>query len=103
MATMNIRFTVSEFCLHTGVSATELTEIIGLGVLEPEVIQDQSRDWLFDEQALAACLRAQRLRRELELDWPGIAMALSLMDEIDRLNSENRQLNQRLLRFLADN
>lgn len=102
MATVNIRFTVTEFCLHTGVSAAELTEIIGLGVLEPAGQQPQDKGWLFDEDALAVCLRAQRLRRELELDWPGIAVALSLLDEIDRLNTENRQLNQRLLRFIAD-
>ena len=102
MATVNIRFTVTEFCLHTGVSSTELTEIIGLGVLEPVEQQPRAQEWLFDEDALAVCLRAQRLRRELELDWPGIAVALSLLDEIDRLNTENRQLNQRLLRFIAD-
>ncbi len=102
MATVNIRFTVTEFCLHTGVSAAELTEIIGLGVLQPADRLPPANEYLFDEDALAACLRAQRLRRELELDWPGIAVALSLLDEIDRLNTENRQLNQRLMRFIAD-
>lgn len=61
-----------------------------------------SEEWRFDDQAIAAFHRAQRLQRELELDWPGIAVALSLLDRIDRLDRENRRLSQRLLRFIAD-
>ncbi|WP_302622355.1 chaperone modulator CbpM, partial [Klebsiella pneumoniae] len=44
---------------------------------------------------------AVRLRNELELDWPGIAVALTLLDENARLTRENRLLQQRLARFLA--
>ncbi|PAT22594.1 chaperone-modulator protein CbpM, partial [Klebsiella pneumoniae] len=33
---------------------------------------------------------AVRLRNELELDWPGIAVALTLLDETARLNPRNR-------------
>ncbi len=40
--------------------------------------------------------RAVRLRNELELDWPGIAVALTLLDENARLTRENRLLQQRL-------
>ena len=52
------------------------------------------------------CLRTgvseeERLRNELELDWPGIAVALTLLDENARLTRENRLLQQRLARFLA--
>ena len=39
--------------------------------------------------------RAVRLRNELELDWPGIAVALTLLDENARLTRENRLLQQR--------
>lgn len=102
MATINIRFTVTEFCQHTGLSRTELTEIIGLGVVRPAEQDTPSAEWRFDDQAISAFHRAQRLQRELELDWPGIAVALSLLDRIDRLDRENRRLSQRLLRFRAD-
>ena len=99
MSHVSITFTVTEFCLHTGLTRPELIEIIDLGVLEPQ--GEAPDEWQFDDGTLALCLRAQRLRRELELDWPGIAVTLTLLDEIERLNSENRQLNQRLLRFTA--
>ena len=38
---------------------------------------------------------------ELALDWPGIAVALTLMDDIAHLKQENRLLRQRLSRFVA--
>ncbi|STI76590.1 chaperone-modulator protein [Escherichia coli] len=38
---------------------------------------------------------------KLALDWPGIAVALTLMDDIAHLKQENRLLRQRLSRFVT--
>jgi chaperone modulatory protein CbpM len=35
MAKMAVTFTITEFCLHTGVSEEDLREIVGLGMIEP--------------------------------------------------------------------
>lgn len=99
MATVTVTFTITELCLRTGVSEEELTEIVGLGMIEPH--QPQADTWLFDDSAVTIVHRAVRLRNELELDWPGIAVALTLLDENARLTRENRLLQQRLARFLA--
>ncbi|MFS2222629.1 chaperone modulator CbpM [Pantoea sp. B65] len=99
MAELTVTFTITEFCLHTGVSAEELTEIVGLGVIEPRSLA--AGEWLFDDRALSTFHRCQQLRRELELDWPGIAVTLPLLEEIERLKNENRRLNQRLSRFVT--
>ncbi|MBB1199171.1 chaperone modulator CbpM [Enterobacteriaceae bacterium 89] len=98
MANVTITFTVTEFCLHTGVSEEELDEIVGLGVIEPS--KAQGPDWHFDDRAVTVVHRALRLRRELALDWPGIAVTLTLLDENARLKQENRLLLQRLQRYL---
>ena len=45
-------------------------------------------DETFDDHALTVMRRAVRLRQELELDWPGIAVALTLLEE-------NAQLRQK--------
>ena len=92
MATVTVTFTITELCLRTGVSEEELTEIVGLGMIEPH--QPQA-DTLFDDSAVTIVHRAVRLRNELELDWPGIAVALTLLDENARLTRENRLLQQR--------
>ncbi|KAF1370533.1 chaperone modulatory protein CbpM [Yokenella regensburgei] len=99
MTKVTVTFTVTEFCVHTGVSEEELNEIVGLGVIEPS--QNQAERWLFDDRAVSIVHRALRLRRELELDWPGIAVAMTLLEENAQLVKENRLLHQRLARFLA--
>ena len=86
MATVTVTFTITELCLRTGVSEEELTEIVGLGMIEPH--QPQADTWLFDDSAVTIVHRAVRLRNELELDWPGIAVALTLLDENARLTRE---------------
>ncbi len=93
MATVTVTFTITELCLRTGVSEEELTEIVGLGMIEPH--QPQADTGLFDDSAVTIVHRAVRLRNELELDWPGIAVALTLLDENARLTRENRLLQQR--------
>ncbi|CAH6085818.1 TPA: chaperone modulator CbpM [Citrobacter koseri] len=98
MANVTVTFTITEFCLHTGVSEEELNEIVGLGVIEP--CENETTSWLFDDHAAIVVQRALRLRQELALDWPGIAMTLTLLEENDRLRQENRLLIQRLSRFI---
>lgn len=100
MAKLQITLTITEFCLSTGVTETELVEVVGLGVIQPR--DPNVEDWVFDDGAVAAFNRAQRLQRELALDWPGIAVALTLLDEIEQLRRENSQLRHRLERFIAE-
>ena len=95
MANVTVTFTITEFCLHTGVSAEELNEIVGLGVIEPR------EDETFDDHALTVVQRALRLLHELALDWPGISVALTLLEENAQLRQENRFLRQRLSRFIS--
>ncbi len=85
MANVTVTFTITEFCLHTGISEEELNEIVGLGVVEPREIQETT--WVFDDHAAIVVQRAVRLRHELALDWPGIAVALTLMDDIAHLEA----------------
>ncbi|MEA1063461.1 chaperone modulator CbpM [Erwinia sp. HR93] len=97
MANVTVTVTYTELCLNCGITEDELNEVVGLGMIAPQNVS--ARPWLFDDAAQAAMHRAQRLRRELELDWPGIAVALTLLEENQRLHHENRVLRQRLERF----
>jgi len=50
---------------------------------------------------LAEIARATRLRRDLEINWEGVALALELLDEVQALRRENHALLRRLKRFEA--
>ncbi|TKI06145.1 chaperone modulator CbpM [Martelella alba] len=98
MTDVRVTLEVTEFCQYASISRDELLEVVALGIIAPRGEADD--EWRFDTDALAEIRRAQRLRRELELDWPGIALAVGLLDDIRRLKAENRRLRQRLDRFL---
>ncbi|WP_067700281.1 MULTISPECIES: chaperone modulator CbpM [unclassified Erwinia] len=91
------RFTVTELCQVVEISQDDLYEIVGLGVISP---LDAEAIWLFDYQALSALRRARRLRIELDLEWAGTAMVLTLLEKIDRLEHDNAQLRRQLDRLL---
>ncbi|KAA8995275.1 chaperone modulator CbpM [Affinibrenneria salicis] len=95
-----VTFTVTEFCRYVGISHDELQEIVGLGVVEPK--KTQTTEWCFDHEALCVVRRATQLHRELDLDWSGIAVALTLMGNIEQLRDENQRLRRQLRRFLTD-
>jgi len=67
-----------------------VVELVEEGVIEP--VGDASGDWRFTGTSLARAQVALRLRRDLELNTAGIALAIDLMEEI-------RELRQRLSRL----
>lgn len=91
--------TVSEFCCYTGVSEEDLLEIVGLGMIEPQ--RTAAEHWIFADNDVVIVHRAARLRRELALDWSGIAILLTLLDENRSLRCENNILANRLTKFIS--
>jgi len=90
---------------HTQVSIIELAESSGLpepvlrelveyGALAPA--DPQARQWVFSGDCLVRVRTAARLRNDLELETPALALVLSLLDEINRLHGEVRHLGAQL-------
>ena len=92
-----VRLTVIEICQSVDISPEELTEVVGLGVITPV---EAETSWIFDYHALRSLRRARRLQIELDLEWSGIAIALTLMEKVDRLEKENALLRRQLDRLL---
>lgn len=77
-------FTLVEFSSACGVERERVVEMVEEGVIEPI---SEHEDWRFHGEALVRAKRALRLVRDLGLNWPGAALALDLLDEIERLRS----------------
>ncbi|UVE17254.1 chaperone modulatory protein CbpM [Pseudomonas sp. LS44] len=92
-----IQFNLQEFCQCAELSTDYVYEIVEHGIVEPRGRLPE--EWLFDAAALAIAKRAARMRRDLDIEWAGIALALNLLDELEQLRAENRRLRQRLDRF----
>ncbi len=91
------QLSVEEFCQSAELPVEYLLEIVECGILQPS--GPTPAQWLFDASALAVAKRALRLRRDLEIEWAGIALALELMAELEQVRRENSHLKQRLSRF----
>ncbi len=59
------------------------------GVLQP--VGRAPQDWRFSGAALRRARLAITLARDLEVNTPGIALALDLMEQIDALNAQLRR------------
>jgi chaperone modulatory protein CbpM len=81
-----------------GISSELLVWMVGEGLLQPT--GRAPREWRFSGLQIRRARRALRLRRDLELDWSGIALALDLLDELEDLRARIRCLELQLGRGL---
>ena len=95
-----VQLDLAEFCAADDLSDAYVFEIFEHGILEPQ--GGQPREWRFTDYELALAKRAAKLRRDLELEWEGVALALNLLEEVQELRAENRMLRQRLGRLVVE-
>lgn len=87
------RYTLREVCEQCGVSAEHVIELVQHGVLHPEGREPVS--WRFSSRMLIRSRKAHRLRRDLDLNLPGLALCLELLDEVESLRREVKVLRRR--------
>lgn len=92
---------LSELCLATNLSSELLIEIIEEGIIEP--IGNNPDDWQFSVHTITVVQKATRLHQDLDINWPGIALSISLLEELEQVRCENLMLKQRLQRFTPFN
>jgi chaperone modulatory protein CbpM len=68
------------------VDRNAIVELVEEGVLT--VIEVDATEWRFPGAALRRARTAMRLQRDLEVNLPGVALALELMEQLDRLRRE---------------
>jgi chaperone modulatory protein CbpM len=88
--------TLIELSECSGLTETELRDLVDLGALEP--LDSSSAQWSFDSQCIVAARVASRLRDDLELDTPGVAVVLSLLERLRELEAQVQRMRARLPR-----
>ena len=87
-------FTLHELCRACGVHAELVIEMVDEGVLEPRGAAPA--EWRFPGSAVTRAQKALKLTRDLRVNWPGAALALDLLEEIEQLRPERRQSGYRI-------
>lgn len=87
----------SEITQLCGGSSRAVKLMVTEGLLHPK--GRRPADWRFNGAEVRRAQRAMRLRRDLDLNLAGAALALDLLDELEdlrgRLRTLERQLDQR--------
>jgi chaperone modulatory protein CbpM len=82
--------TVKDLSRICAVDERHIVEFVEEGVLN--VVEVTAAEWHFSGTALRRARLALRLERDLEINLAGVALALELMEELERLR---RELNAR--------
>lgn len=76
-------FSFEELCRMCGVREQVVVEIVEEGVVVPHGAD--RLQWRFSGHAVTRIQRVIRLQREFDVNLPGAALALELLEEIERL------------------
>ena len=72
-----------EFCRICHVSEEFVAALVAEGVIEPR--GEQRGQWCFTGRSVRRTQVAVRLYHDLDVNLPGVALALDLLEEIERL------------------
>lgn len=82
----DIHLTLFELCQATHASEETITSLVLEGVLEP--FGQQPQEWQFSGPSLRRAKLAQHLNEDMEINTPGIALALDLLERIETLQAQ---------------
>lgn len=89
-------FTLNEICERCRLQTEIIIEMVEYGIVTPVEMQTNNEHWQFTITALERLGRAYRLRQDLELNLPGLALSLELLDQVDALQKEINSLKHQL-------
>jgi chaperone modulatory protein CbpM len=78
-----VELTLVDMCRVCNRHAEWIVELVNEGVLDP--IGDEQEQWRFSGPSLQRAHAAMRLERDLGLNLAGIALALDLIEELEKL------------------
>ena len=90
--------TLVELAACSGLSESELRDLVDLGALEP--LDSDASDWSFGANCIVAARAASRLRKDFDLDTQGLAIVLSLLERVQELEMDLQRMQARLPRMM---
>ena len=93
------RISIVELAQFSGFPESVLRDLVEYGALAPAVPEGETA---FGADCVARLRKAARLSNDLELDIPALALVLSFLEEIQRLEAEVSNLAARLPRRRPD-
>jgi len=87
--------TLVELARYSGLPEDVLRDLVEYGALEPA--EPGAGEWRFRAECVVRVRRAARLREDLELDIPALALVLTYLERIGELEARLRHLHAQLV------
>ena len=84
----SVELSLQEICAACRISEQLVVDIVAEGIVEP--LGDDHAQWRFSGLAVARIQRVVRLQHEFDVNLPGAALALELLEEVERLRRARR-------------
>lgn len=84
----NTLITLDELCRVTSIQRRQVIELVEQQLIAPQGPEHNPDAWQFDSSGLKRVRCAANLLRDLELNWPGVLLALKLLEDIDELETQ---------------
>lgn len=82
----NIIYTTYAICHSHNLNKEIVYEMVSWGIADP--IGNSPENWQFTQNDYERIERAERFRKELDINIPGAALAIDLIDEIQHLRNK---------------
>lgn len=82
----------AELCRACHLSADEVHIMVEEGIIDP--LGGEPAQWRFKAVSIGRVRRARRLEQDLGVNLAGVALALDLLDEVERLRARVRRIEK---------
>lgn len=79
----NLEFSLHQICRYCDLESEQVVEMVTEGIVEPR--GDRPVNWRFNGYMLKRVQIATRLQRDLEINMPGVAVIIDLLNELEEL------------------
>ena len=83
-----VEFSLAELCAACRVTEELVVDLVAEGIVEP--LGHDRAQWRFKGLALVRVQRVLRLQQDVGVNLPGAALALDLLEELERLRRAQR-------------
>ena len=90
----DVKMSLSQLCRLSNLPAEAILEMMEYGVIEP--YHASSEQWIFKGDSVDRLRCAQRLKKDLGVNTAGAALALDLLQEMNRMRMRLRRLEEQL-------